>query len=107
MWVDDASRWMKEGLCRGADPQIFDGDPLYDDTAKGYCQRCTVRVECLQYALANSTVVTGVWGGLNDDERTAQKRGGQRKSCPGCLGLKHFSDGVSEICLGCGLSWRI
>lgn len=97
---------MLRGRCRGADPQIFDGDPLYDETAKAFCARCTVRTECLEYALDPSNRVVGVWGGLNDDERRASKRGGSRRTCPGCRGSLLYSDGSSEICLSCGISWR-
>lgn len=107
MWLDDASGWRLKGRCRGADPEIFDGDPLHDETAKAYCFRCVVRTECLEYALENHNLIVGVWGGLNDDERKALRRGGDRSSCPGCRGLRHFSDGYSEICLSCGLTWRI
>lgn len=98
---------MLRGRCRGADPQIFDGDPLYDETAKAFCQRCIVRTECLEYALAHSTLVTGVWGGMNSDERSAHKRGGSRRTCPGCRGTHTFSDGYSHVCHFCGLTWRL
>lgn len=99
-------QWMTRGLCRGADPQIFDGDPLHDETAKEFCRRCPVKNECRQYGIENSGQVVGVWGGLNDDERRAQKRGGDRKRCPGCRGERILDVGYSEICLSCGLSWK-
>lgn len=98
---------MLRGICRGVDPMIFDGDALYDETAKAICRRCFVRTECLQYSLEHSTEIIGVWGGLNDAERRAYKRGGSRKTCPGCRGQHHFSDGYSEVCLSCGLTWRL
>lgn len=97
---------MLRGFCRGADPMIFDGDLLYDETAKAYCDRCVVRTECRDYALARGGAVTGVWGGLNDDDRAAFRRGGRRRTCPGCRGVGVFSDGVGEICLSCGLTWK-
>lgn len=97
---------MLRGLCRGTNPEIFDGDPLYDDTAKAYCLRCDVRSECLEYSLKHISDVIGVWGGLNDDERRAHRRGGTRRSCPGCRGARVYSNGVDEICIGCGLTWK-
>lgn len=97
---------MTRGLCRGADPQIFDGDPLNDETAKAYCQRCHVRTECLEYSLERIGEIVGVWGGLNDAERRSYVRGGSRRTCPGCRGVSIFSDGYSEICVGCGLTWK-
>lgn len=107
MWRTDAPRWMHRGRCRGADPQIFDGDPLYEETAKAYCRRCVVRTECLEYSLEHITMVVGVWGGLNDDERRAQRRGGARRLCPGCRGERCFSDGYFQICISCGLAWQL
>lgn len=97
---------MLRGKCRGADPQIFDGEPLYDETAKAYCARCDVRTECLEYAFDPANKVVGVWGGLNDAERRAAKRGGSRRTCPGCRSASLYSDGYSEICLACGISWK-
>lgn len=105
MWIDDAPLWMKRGFCRGANPDIFDGEPGYDEIAKGYCLRCDVRLECLEYALSRTDVI-GVWGGMTEYERTAQKRGGKRASCPGCRGVNVYSDGSSEICVSCGVSWK-
>lgn len=106
MILNDAPPWTARAFCRGADPQIFDGEPLYEETAKAYCARCPVRVDCLEYALSGVQVV-GIWGGLNEAERRAVRRGGSRARCPGCRGTAHFSDGISGICLSCGLTWRL
>lgn len=38
--------------------------------AKSFCQQCTVREECLEYALENGEKYD-VWGGLTSDERRA------------------------------------
>jgi hypothetical protein len=97
---------MLRGFCRGADPTIFDGDARDDETAKAFCRRCIVKTECLEYALEHRGAVIGVWGGMNDDERSAHSRGGKRRSCPGCRETVIFSDGYSEICVGCGLTWK-
>ena len=105
---DQMPRWrLRGGLCRGVDPQIFDGEPGYDETAKAICRRCDVQADCRQYALENNSQVVGVWGGLNEAERRALLRGGGRKTCPGCRGQRHFSDGYDEICLSCGLTWKL
>ena len=42
-------------------------DKLKDRFAKKICNTCPVKAECLQYALQNEE--TGVWGGLNDNDR--------------------------------------
>lgn len=90
-------------FCAGADPDIF-FDDQHPETAKAYCQRCPVVEWCLAVALAVPYTV-GVWGGTTEDERRALKRGGNRKTCPGCGGGTIYSDGLSEICVDCGLSW--
>jgi WhiB family redox-sensing transcriptional regulator len=41
--------------------------------AKAACRLCTVRVQCLDYALRNS-IRHGVWGGLNEEERARERR---------------------------------
>ena len=39
-----------------------------EQRAKAVCEQCTVRRECLDYALANNERY-GIWGGLTDAER--------------------------------------
>lgn len=54
--------WMSEGACRGADPNIFVLDQGYTGAkAIEYCQRCTVRTECADYARRTRSV--GIFGG--------------------------------------------
>lgn len=106
MWILDVPHWMIRARCRGANPEIFDGDPLYEETAKEFCRRCIVRTECLDYALKMGNSVIGVWGGLSQDERAARRRGGPRLTCPGCRSTFRFSDGQNIICIVCGLTWR-
>lgn len=96
--------WRHRAFCRGANPEIFD-DGFDVNTAKAYCLRCPVTVECLDDAVAKND--EGVRGGTTYDERTALKRGGHRASCPGCGAKNVFNDGSSEVCVGCGLSWRV
>lgn len=97
------TKWMSQGLCRRANPAIFE-ESDYVDTARAYCARCPVYDECLTYALADSSL-DGVWGGTTHDERKALRRGGRRASCPGCRGKSIYSDGLTEICVSCGISW--
>ena len=96
--------WMRRAFCFvvRANPEIFHEDGN-EDTAKAYCDRCVVRDKCLTYAMENGEF--GVWGGTTEGERRALKRGGERASCPGCAGIHLYSDGRSEICLSCGISW--
>ena len=72
-WTDlspagDAS-WRLEALCAETDPEAFfpeKGGSTRD--AKRVCSGCTVRSECLEFALANDERF-GIWGGLSERER--------------------------------------
>lgn len=59
---DVTAGWMQHAACRGQGPDIFfvdRGAPLHE--AHSFCQRCTVRQECLDYAVANG-IAHGLWG---------------------------------------------
>ena len=72
-WTDvspagDAS-WRLEALCAETDPEAFfpeKGGSTRD--AKRVCTGCTVRAECLEFALSNDERF-GIWGGLSERER--------------------------------------
>ena len=62
-------RWQTLGACRGERVEMFipdRGGPTA--RAKQLCARCTVRAECLRYALAVPDLV-GYWAGTNERER--------------------------------------
>ena len=66
--------WRMLGACRGLDASLFYPDE--DDTAdeaKLVCEHCSVRVACLDYALATNQD-SGIWGGLSEDERRDIRR---------------------------------
>ncbi|MEK9838493.1 MAG: WhiB family transcriptional regulator [Ilumatobacteraceae bacterium] len=61
--------WRMLGACRGLDASLFYPDE--DDAAekaKSVCEHCSVRVACLEHALAVREKV-GVWGGATERER--------------------------------------
>jgi WhiB family transcriptional regulator, redox-sensing transcriptional regulator len=93
---------MKRAFCKGADPEIFFEDG-HEETAKAYCLRCPIRDLCLEWALNRNEF--GIWGAMTESERRAVKRGGTRRTCPGCNSKHLYTDGSSEICLECGVSW--
>lgn len=67
--------WQDRALCAQTDPEAFfpeKGGSTRD--AKKICQRCPVRNECLDYALAHDERF-GIWGGLSERERRRLKRG--------------------------------
>lgn len=70
----DDRAWMVLARCRGTDPDLFHpgrGESL--DAAKAVCRDCTVREECLEYALLHGERL-GVWGGLSEAERRRFRR---------------------------------
>ncbi|WP_156628624.1 WhiB family transcriptional regulator [Mycobacterium sp. 1274756.6] len=67
--------WQDQALCAQTDPEAFfpeKGGSTRE--AKKICQRCPVRGECLEYALAHDERF-GIWGGLSERERRRLKRG--------------------------------
>lgn len=68
-------KWQDRALCAQTDPEAFfpeKGGSTRE--AKKICQRCPVRAECLEYALAHDERF-GIWGGLSERERRRLKRG--------------------------------
>ncbi len=76
MPVDPALEWQQRALCAQTDPEAFfpeKGGSTRE--AKRVCLSCDVRVECLEYALAQDERF-GIWGGLSERERRRMKRAG-------------------------------
>ncbi len=75
--VDEAVtelQWQERALCAQTDPEAFfpeKGGSTRE--AKRVCMSCEVRVECLDYALANDERF-GIWGGLSERERRRVKK---------------------------------
>ncbi|MDX1510391.1 MAG: WhiB family transcriptional regulator [Nitriliruptorales bacterium] len=70
----DERSWMLEARCLDADPEAFfpeKGGSTRE--AKRICAICTVRDECLEFALDNDERF-GIWGGLSERERRRAKR---------------------------------
>ena len=78
--------WMDDAECRDEDLILFfgiDGErqperEIRERKAKAVCMRCPVRAECLDYAVSRPEKY-GLWGGLNDDERAAERRRRMRR----------------------------
>jgi WhiB family redox-sensing transcriptional regulator len=67
--VTSAGPWTRDANCRGKDPDLF--FPTRGERtqpAKDICASCPVRLQCLEYALANQEGF-GVWGGLSAKQR--------------------------------------
>ncbi|WP_026460050.1 WhiB family transcriptional regulator [Schaalia suimastitidis] len=66
--------WQQDALCAQTDPEAFfpeKGGSTRE--AKAVCKACSVRAECLEYALANDERF-GIWGGLSERERRKMRR---------------------------------
>lgn len=78
--------WRRLAACRTEDPELFfpvgTGAPALAqaEEAKRVCQGCPVRQVCLAWAMDDSRQVTGVWGGLREDERQSLRRRQRRRA---------------------------
>jgi WhiB family redox-sensing transcriptional regulator len=69
--------WRKHAACRNADPTFFfpDGTDRFAVTvARRICQHYAVTEYCLDYALADESLV-GIWGASTEEERRALRAG--------------------------------
>ncbi|MCI1256383.1 MAG: WhiB family transcriptional regulator [Corynebacterium provencense] len=66
--------WQEQALCAQTDPEAFfpeKGGSTRE--AKRICRACSVRDECLEYALEHDERF-GIWGGLSERERRRLKK---------------------------------
>jgi WhiB family redox-sensing transcriptional regulator len=67
--ADHDRAWQNYANCQGVDPDLFfpaRGDSTAE--AKAVCAGCTVRADCLEYAL-ETVQRFGIWGGTAERER--------------------------------------
>ena len=66
--------WQDDALCAQTDPEAFFPEKGGSTrAAKRVCRACTVRAECLDYALAHQERF-GIWGGFSERERRRLER---------------------------------
>ena len=66
--------WQDQANCLGVDPDLFFPERgASTREAKEVCRGCVVRMECLEYALANGEKF-GIWGGMSERERRRIRR---------------------------------
>lgn len=74
-----AERWRAKAACAAMDTALFFPDLATVEGAAAakvaakVCADCPVRVPCLEFALLTAQE-DGVWGGLGEDERRAERR---------------------------------
>jgi WhiB family transcriptional regulator, redox-sensing transcriptional regulator len=90
MIIQDRS-WVRQAACKTAGPLLFidstgeskKARTAREGRAKAICARCPVRAQCLDYALGPpgqpQPVSGSIWGGMNDSERSAEKRNRGRR----------------------------
>ena len=62
---DPRAGWRHRAACVTADPSLFDGETASDViAAAAICAGCSVRPDCLRFALA-IYIAYGVWGGVH------------------------------------------
>jgi WhiB family transcriptional regulator, redox-sensing transcriptional regulator len=84
--ISFAATWREQASCLNHPGVLFfgldDNETAIErrgreEQAKRICARCTVRGECLDYALSVREPY-GIWGGLTELERRARLRGNLR-----------------------------
>lgn len=78
--------WHDRAACRGVPLVVFFGHEGEsraakrgrEEYARSICSQCSVRAECLQWAL-DSPEAFGTWGGLDEDTRKAERRRRMRR----------------------------
>jgi WhiB family redox-sensing transcriptional regulator len=67
--ITEERPWAVFSACREKDPDLFFPEDRKAATeALAICATCTVRVDCLEYAI-EADIRYGVWGGLTDRQR--------------------------------------
>jgi WhiB family redox-sensing transcriptional regulator len=79
-WVASLTRrpeWHARAACRGAGTSAFfptrGANAAVMARARAVCDRCTVTVECLDFAMSDIDAV-GIWGGTTDRARRQLRR---------------------------------
>jgi WhiB family transcriptional regulator, redox-sensing transcriptional regulator len=69
-------RWQDFAACAGMDTEMFfpveNGNYERLRRAREICERCSVRMDCLIYAVETGSV--GIWGGMDTKERRQYAR---------------------------------
>lgn len=63
------TEWQDRAACKSADPEVFFSNTEKNiAAAKAYCRKCTVRNECLLFAVSQG-IEFGVFGGQDEMQR--------------------------------------
>jgi WhiB family redox-sensing transcriptional regulator len=67
--------WQRRASCRGTGTDLW--FPMAGETseaARAVCEACPVRSPCLEYAIASSKVLQGIWAGTTEEERVVLRK---------------------------------
>jgi WhiB family transcriptional regulator, redox-sensing transcriptional regulator len=79
-----ATDWRAASACLSADPELFFPIPQGPvanqqiSAALGVCAGCTVRQQCLDFAMQTAEM-HGIWGGTTPEERIRARRKASRR----------------------------
>jgi WhiB family transcriptional regulator, redox-sensing transcriptional regulator len=80
-----ATEWRGAGACLSADPELFfpiaTGGPATGQVSNALhvCAGCTVRQQCLDFAMKTNEA-HGIWGGTTPEERIRARRRSRRRT---------------------------
>lgn len=102
--------WSLRSRCfqLGLDPDLFFED-IVPSECKAACAACTVRADCLDYALENEP--QGFWGGCTMRERRRRLKAARAPAAPakpitgGCPSCGRIGLAGATECFFCGARW--
>lgn len=66
--------WWDRAACAEHEPELwFPAKGQGGDAAKAICCACSVRIQCLSYAMRHPSL-DGIWGGWSPEERRRLRR---------------------------------
>ena len=72
--------WQADARCSEVDPEIFFPERGGSSkAARAVCSQCSVRGQCLEYALNNKEQF-GIWGGTSERERRRLRKDRARRN---------------------------
>ena len=76
--LDDLAQrpeWMERGACRDTRSDLFFPERgASTRQAKEMCRGCSVRQECIRYAMDATEEMAGIWGGTSARDRAKRRR---------------------------------
>lgn len=77
--------WMRSAACKGSTALFFPSAQTVGQVdlireAKALCAACSVRAECLAFALEHPQ--KGIWGGTTERERRTRRASGDNRQTP-------------------------